>query len=188
MCPGGRAINGATIPASKVATSYGLCLQIVYGHRSFSCMGTQRQAGQSRTAEAMRGSYANRAMPMQLLCSLRRFRAEMVRCPCGLLTESAWSRTTFFPNGLLNSCDCHKISARPPHDAHAMLLRFVYGLRNYDSFSNLSLVLTKQTRRGYGARESVRQSYGCRLPPHGGCTIRESRAVYGLRRLTANRM
>ena len=31
----------------------------------------------------------------------------------------------FFPNGLLNSCDFHKISARPPHDAHAMFLRFV---------------------------------------------------------------
>ena len=61
-----------------MATGYGVCFHIVYGHRAISCMGVKRQAGQNRT-EAARRSYGNSAMQVQLACSLRRFRTEIIR-------------------------------------------------------------------------------------------------------------
>ena len=95
-----------------------------YEHRAIACMGTCRQAAQSRT-EIVR----NRAMPVHSPCSFRRFRTEII----GLRTEAArkwcgnWSRAVRLsqeptvaynfccPNSYLKSCFFfRKISIRPP--------------------------------------------------------------------------
>ena len=102
--------------------------------------------------EAVQRSNENRAMPVQLPCSLRKFRTEIVRRSCGsvqrLRGDSAVTvrgpddrHTIFFRlDDHLKSCDFHKTSARPP------ATRCSYDMS-----------------RG----ESVRKSYGRRLPPHG---------------------
>ena len=69
-----------------MATGYGLCVYIVYKHCVISCMGTGRQARQSRTKTMWR-SYSNRAMPMQWPCSLPRFCTEIIWPTCGLHTD-----------------------------------------------------------------------------------------------------
>ena len=99
----------------------------LYGH-----LATGRQ---SRT-EAVRRSYGNRAIVVQLPCSLRRFCTGIVRRSCGFHTEAArrcavavrgpYDQRT--KNYYLKSCDFHKNTARPPHVARMMLLRHVYGI------------------------------------------------------------
>ena len=60
-----------------------------------------------------------------LVCWLR---TEAVRRWCGDCARAVRSKYVFFsPNDHLKSCNFRKISARPPQDAHTMLLRHVYG-------------------------------------------------------------
>ena len=94
-----------------------------------------------------------------VMYSLRRFRWEIVRRSCGLCTEAArrWcgdcaravrSPYDFFgPNDHLKSCEFdHRVaSARCSYNISSD-----FGLTIF--FSNMSSVLTKQNRRGYGAR------------------------------------
>ena len=103
-------------------------------------------------------------MSVQLPCSLRSLRTEIVQSPYG---------------------------DRPSHGARAGIvqchLRHVYGLWAYDCFKFVKL-LAKPNRRGHGARESVRKSHSCLLPPQGGLTERVIRAGYGLHRSIASQM
>ena len=88
------------------------------------------------------------------------------------------------------SCVCWTIAVRRPNDARTGIVqlpqRCVYGLRAYDFLKICITFITN--RRGCDARESVRNSHGSRLPPHGGRTEREIRAVCGLRRHIASQM
>ena len=106
-------------------------------------------------------------MSVQLPCSLRSLRTEIVRSPCG---------------------------DRPLHSAHAGIvqchLRHVYGLQAYNFFEFVKL-LAKPNRRGRGARESVRKSHSRLLPPQGGLAEAAQKggwAGYGLRRPIASQM
>ena len=94
-------------------------------------------------------------MSVQLPCSLRSLRTEIVRSPCG---------------------------DRPSHAARAGIvqchLRNVYGLRACDFFKFVKL-LAKPNRRGRGARESVRKSHSRLLPPHGGLAEAARKGGYG---------
>ena len=122
-----------------------ICVHIEYGHRTIFCMGTWRQARQSRT-EAIRRSYENRVMPVQLQCSLHRFCMEIIRCLCGLSTEArqSWcgecarnvcsSYDIFCPNDHLKTCDFCKISVWPQHYACTMHLQRVYRLTIFFKF------------------------------------------------------
>ena len=76
---------------SGIVGGYGLQRmhsQIMGGHRAISCMGTCRQAGQSRT-EAVWRAHGNRAIMVVLPCSLRRFSTEMLLRSFGLSTGHA---------------------------------------------------------------------------------------------------
>ena len=96
-------------------------------------------------------------MSVQLPCSLRSLRTEIVRSPCGdRLSHGAHVRVV----------QCH--------------LRHVYGLRFYDFFKFVKL-LAKPNRRGRGPRESVRKSHSRRLPPQGGFAEAARKGGYGLR-------
>ena len=61
---------------------YGICVHIVYGHRAISSTGPRGQPGVN-PSETVGRLYGNRAMSVQLPCSLRSFRMEIVRSPCG---------------------------------------------------------------------------------------------------------
>ena len=94
-------------------------------------------------------------MPVQLPSSLRSFRTEIVRSPCG---------------------------DRPSHGARAGIVQFhlrhVYGLRSYD-LSKFVKLLAKPNRRGCGARESVQKSHSRLLPPQGGLAEAAQKGGYG---------
>ena len=101
-------------------------------------------------------------MSVQLPCSLRNLRTEIVRSPCG---------------------------DRPSHGARAGIVQYhqrnVYGLRAYDFFQ-ICQTSRKPNRRGRGARESVRKSHSRLLHasagrPRGGLTERGIQVGYGLR-------
>ena len=97
-------------------------------------------------------------MSVQLPCSLRSLRTEIVRSPC---------------------------RDRPSHGARAGIvqchLRRVYGLRAYDFFSlKFVKLLAQPNRRGRGARESVRKSH-MQPPPasQGGLVEAARKGGYG---------
>ena len=94
-------------------------------------------------------------MSVQLPCSLRILRTEIVRSPCG---------------------------DRPSHGAHAGIVQchlwHVYGLRAYNFFKFVK-VLAKPNRRGRGAHESVQKSHSRLLPPQGGLTEAARKGGYG---------
>ena len=94
-------------------------------------------------------------MSVQLPCSLRSLRTEIVRSPCG---------------------------DRPSHGARAGIvqcnLRHVYGLRAYNFFKCVKL-LAKPNRRGRGARESIQKSHSCLLPPQEGLADAARKGGYG---------
>ena len=137
-----------------MATGYGICVHIIYGHRAISSTGPRGNPGKIRT-ETGRRLYRNRAMSVQLPCSLRILRTEIVRSPCG---------------------------DRPSHGARAGIvqchLRHVYGLRAYNFFKFVKL-LAKSNRRGRGARKSVRKSHSRLLPPQGGLAEAARKGEYG---------
>ena len=94
-------------------------------------------------------------MSVQLPSSLRSFRTEIVRSPCGdRLSHGARA-------GIVQ---CH--------------LGHVYGLRSYD-FSKFVKLLAKPNRRGRGARESVRKSHSHLLPSQGGLAGAARKRGYG---------
>ena len=107
--------------------------------------------GQSRT-EAARRLYGNRAISVQLPCSLH---TEIVRSPCSFRAEAArrWcgdhaAAVPFFgPNVHLKSCIFCTISAWPPRGARAGIvqchLRHVYGIRAYDCSNLYNFSLNK---------------------------------------------
>ena len=107
-------------------------------------------------------------MSVQLPCSLRSLRTEIVQSPC---------------------------SDRPSHGVRAGIvqchLRHVYGLRAYDFFKFVKL-LAQPNRRGRGAREPVRKSRSRLLSPHGGLAEAARKGGYGqdngLRRFIASQM
>ena len=107
----------------------------------FLLRGLGGNPGEIRT-ETVQRLYGNRAMSVQLPCSLRSLRTEIVWSPCG---------------------------DRPSHGARAGIvqchLRHAYGLRVYDFFFKFVKLLAKPNRRGRGARESIQKSHSCLLPP-----------------------
>ena len=94
-------------------------------------------------------------MSVQLPCSLRSLRTEIVRSPCG---------------------------DRPSHGARAGIvqchLRHVYGLRAYDFFKFVKL-LAKPNRTGRWARESIRTSHSRLVPPQAGLAEAARKGGYG---------
>ena len=131
-----------------------LCVHIVYWHRVISSTGPRGgNPGYIRT-ETVRRLYGNRAMSVQLPCSLRSLHTEIVRSPC-------WDRP----------------SAMPPTTC----------LRAYDFFKFVKL-LAIPNRRGRGARESVRKSHSCLMPPQGGLAEAARKGGYGFRRPITSEM
>ena len=121
-----------------MATGYGICVHIVYGHRAISSTGPRGQPGVNPYTETVRRLYGNRAMSVQLPCSLRSLRTEIVRSPCG---------------------------DRPSHGARAGIVQchlrhdiFVYGLRSYDFFKFVKL-LAKPNHGGRGARVNPYENF-----------------------------
>ena len=142
-----------------MATGYGRCVHVVYGHRAISSTGPRGQPGVNPyrdSAEVVRKSCNVSALAVQSPHGNR------IRSPCG---------------------------DRPSHGARAGIvqyhLRHVYGLRSYD-FSKFVKLLAKPNRRGRGARESVRKSHGRLLPPQGGLAKAARKGGYGLRRPIAS--
>ena len=94
-------------------------------------------------------------MSVQLPCTLRSLRTEIVRSPWG---------------------------DRPSHGARPGIvqchLQHVYGLRSHDFFEFVKL-LAKPNRRGRGSRESVRKSHSRLLPPQGGLADVARKGRYG---------
>ena len=93
---------------------------------------------------------------VQCQCSCCSLRTEIVRTP---VQGSAFARA----NARAGIVQCH--------------LRHVYGLWSYD-FSKF-VKLAKPNRRGRGARESVRKSHSCLLPPQGGLAEAARKEGYG---------
>ena len=97
--------------------------------------------GWGKWSRAVRRSFGNRVMPVQLPCSFQRFDMEIVRHSCGLhswcsdCARAVRSPYVFFPNDHLKSCDFRKISARPQLGA-SMTCLWAMSLRFF--FSNLS--------------------------------------------------
>ena len=82
-----------------MATGYGVCFHIVYGHRAISCMGIKRQAGQNRT-EAVRG---DRTEIVQCRFSWRAISADSARKSYGargVRTKAARRWCGDFPRGV----------------------------------------------------------------------------------------
>ena len=96
ICPGRRAINLSMIfrtilGASKVATGYGVCVHIVYGHCAISSTGPRGQPGVNPyrdSKDIVRKSCNVSAVAMQSPQPPHRNRTEPVRgsafarCPC----------------------------------------------------------------------------------------------------------
>ena len=153
---------------------YGLRLRRMCSHFLWaSCDFLYGPSGASR-GKSIQRLRRDRAISVELPCSLRSLQTVIVRSPCGFRAEAArrWcgdrgATVPFF-------------SVRPPRDARAGIvrchLRHVYGLRTYD-FSNLyNFPLNKIVE----AAEPVNQkSHSRLLPPHGGLTEAAWKRGYG---------
>ena len=146
-----RAILGAIVGGYGLRRMCSHCLRALCDF-FYGASGTTRGKSVQRLRRRL---YGNRAMSVQLPCSLRSLRTEIVRSPCG-----DW----------------------PSHGARAGIvqchLRHVYGLRAYDFFKFVKL-LAKPNHRGRGARESTQKSHSRLLPPHGGLTEAAQKGGYG---------
>ena len=122
-----------------------------------------------------RASGASRSKSVQRLCGDC---TEIVQCQCSCRAVSASSARS----------PCRD---RPSHSARAGIVQChlwnVYGLRAYDFFKFVKL-LAKPNHRGRGARESVRKSHNCLLPPQGGLVETTRKGGYGLHRPIASQM
>ena len=126
-----------------MATGYGICVHIVYGHRAISSTGPRRQHRVN--------PYRDCAEIVRKSCNVSAVAVQSPQPPHGNRTEpvrgSAFARR---PCG-----DC----AMPPTTClRASVLRFPKFVK----------LLAKPNRRGRGARESVRKSHSRLLPTQGG--------------------
>ena len=146
-----------------MATGYGICVHIVYGHRAISSTGPQGQPGVDPYRDC----------------------AEIVRKSCDIVQLSSSLRSS------ARKSYGARAGIRPSHGVRAGIvqchLRHVYGLRSYD-FSKFVKLLAKPNRRGRGARESVRKSHSRLLPPQGGLVEAARKGGYGLRGPIASQM
>ena len=102
--------------------------------------------------------------------------AEIVRKSCNVSAVAVQSPQPSHGNRTEPVRDRHSHGARV--GIVQCQLRHVYGLRSYD-FSKFVKLLAKPNRRGHGARESVRKSHSCLLPPQGGLAEAARKGGYG---------
>ena len=139
-----------------MATGYGICVHIVYGHRTISSMGPRGQPGVNPyrdCAEIVRKSYNVSAVAVQ-----------SPQPPHGNRTEPVWGSAF----------------ARCPYGDCA--IPSTTCLQSYNFYTFLKL-LAKPNRRGRGARESIRKSHSrllpLPLPPQGGLAEAARKRGYG---------
>ena len=124
-----------------MATGYGICVHIVYGHRAISSTGPRGQPGVNL--------YKDCAEIVQKSCNVSAVAVQSPQTPHGNRTEPVWGSASH--GARAGIVQCH--------------LRHVYGLRSYDFLFNFVKPLAKPNRRGRAARESVRKSHSRLLPP-----------------------
>ena len=128
-----------------MATGYGICVHIVYGHRAISSTGPRGQPGVN--------PYRDCTEIVRKSCNVSAVAVQSPQPPRGNRTEPVWGSA-------FARCPCEVVQCH-------LHVRHVYGLRSYD-FSKFVKLLAKPNRRGHGARESVRKSHSRLLPPQGG--------------------
>ena len=138
-----------------MATGYGICVHIVYGHRAIYSPGPR---GQPRA-----NPYRDYAEIVRKLCNVSTVAVQSPQPPHGNRTEPVRGSTfARCPGG-----DC----AMPPTTyLRATVLCF---------FFKFVKLLAKPNRRGRGARESVRKSHSHLLPPQGGLAEAARKGGYG---------
>ena len=135
-----------------MATGYGICVHIVYGHRAISSTGPP---------------WATRGKSVQRLCGDC---TEIVQCQCSCRAASA--RKSY---GARAGIGLRMVPVRGLCNATYDMST---GYGPYDVFKFVKL-LAKPNRRGRGARESVRKSYTRLLPSQGRLAEAARKGGYG---------
>ena len=138
-----------------IVGGYGVCVHIVYGHRAILFYGALG---------------ATRGKSVQRLCGDC---TEIVQCQCSCCAVSVASAWKLY--GARAGIGLHTVPVRGLCNA-TYDMSTGYRLTIFFKFVKL---LAKPTRRGRGARESVRKSHSRLLPPQGGLTEAARKGGYG---------
>ena len=134
-----------------MATGYGVCVHIVYGHRAISSTGPRGQPGVN--------PYRDCAEIVRKLCNVSAVAVQSLQPPHG--TRAGIGLRTVPVRGLCNAT--YDMSTG-------------YGLTIFFKFVKL---LAKPIRRGRGAHESIQKSHSRLLPPQGGLAKAARKGGYG---------
>ena len=143
-----------------MATDYGVCVHIVYGHRAISSTRPRGQPG---------------------VKTVRRLCTEIVQCQCSCSAVSAASARKSYGAraGIgLRTVPCGDCAMPPTKCLLATGIRFFKFVK----------LLAKPNRRGHIARESVQKSHSRLLLPQGGLMEAARKGGYGLRKPIASQM
>ena len=158
---------------------YGVCVHIVYEHRAiFLYRPSGASRGKSVQIEAARRLYGNRAISVELPCSLRSLQTVIIRSPCGFHAEAArrWcgdlSATMQF-SSVRSLCGALAGILRCHYD-----LSTGYGLYKYN-FSNLYNFPLNKIVEAAEPVNPYKKSHSRLLPPHGGLAEATQKGEYG---------